>query len=166
MTTATSSQPTVPFADQSEKVSQEILEEARAAGREQGLAYAGSVSPEDAWTLFQRGDVTLVDVRTMEELKYVGQVPGAPHVAWQTGTAMIRNPRFVKELEQKVSKTANVLLLCRSGKRSTAAAEAATKAGFSNVFNVLEGFEGDLDEHHRRGETGGWRHRGLPWVQD
>ncbi len=43
---------------------------------------------------------------------------------------------------------------------------AATKAGFTNVFNILEGFEGDLDEQQRRGAFNGWRHAGLPWVQD
>ena len=59
-----------------------------------------------------------------------------------------------------------LVLLCRSGKRSAAAAEAATKAGFSQVFNVLEGFEGDLDAQQQRGEQGGWKLWGLPWVQD
>jgi hypothetical protein len=34
------------------------------------------------------------------------------------------------------------------------------------VFNVLEGFEGDLDEQQQRGEAGGWRRWGLPWQQD
>jgi rhodanese-related sulfurtransferase len=58
------------------------------------------------------------------------------------------------------------LLLCRSGKRSVLAAEAAAKAGFTNVFNVLEGFEGDLDAHQQRGKADGWRFHGLPWVQD
>jgi len=59
-----------------------------------------------------------------------------------------------------------VLLLCRSGKRSALAAEAATKAGFAHVFNVLEGFEGELNEARQRGTGDGWRFRGLPWVQD
>jgi len=131
-----------------------------------GLRYAGSVAPELAWQLFQEGQALLIDVRTPEELSYVGRVPGATHLAWATGTAQVRNPRFVRELEFKVPKDAVVLFLCRSGKRSAAAAEAATKAGYANAFNVLEGFEGDLDERRRRGEIGGWRHRGLPWVQD
>ena len=59
-----------------------------------------------------------------------------------------------------------VLLLCRSGKRSDLAAEAAAKAGFTNVFNVLEGFEGEIDEQRHRGSLGGWRAHDLPWVQD
>jgi rhodanese-related sulfurtransferase len=152
--------------NQIQSTSAEILERARGLGREQGLAYAGSVNPEAAWTLFERGDAALIDVRTAEELKFVGRVPGSRHIAWQTGSALIRNPRFLKELEQNTPKTANVLLLCRSGKRSASAAEAAFKAGFLNVFNVLEGFEGDKNEELRRGDMGGWRRRGLPWIQD
>ncbi len=108
----------------------------------------------------------LVDVRTAEERKFVGQVPGSVHVPWATGTSLTRNPRFVRELEAKVGKHQNVLLLCRSGKRSALAAEAATKAGFTAVFNVLEGFEGELDAQQRRGTADGWRFRGLPWSQD
>jgi rhodanese-related sulfurtransferase len=105
-------------------------------------------------------------VRSGEERKFVGHVPGSVHVAWMTGTALTRNPRFVRELEAKVKKDEVVLLLCRSGKRSAAAAEAAAKAGFLHVFNVLEGFEGDLDENLQRGRYNGWRHHALPWEQD
>ena len=101
-----------------------------------------------------------------EERKFVGHVPDSVFVPWATGTALTRNPRFVRDLENKVGKDATVLLLCRSGKRSAAAAEAAAKAGFRNVFNVLEGFEGDLDAQQRRGAFNGWRHAGLPWIQD
>jgi rhodanese-related sulfurtransferase len=72
----------------------------------------------------------------------------------------------VRELEAKTGKSANVLLLCRSGKRSVLAAEAATKAGFSRVFNVLEGFEGEIDDQQHRGGSDGWRLHGLPWIQD
>ena len=88
------------------------------------------------------------------------------HVAWATGTSLTRNPRFARELEAKTGKDRVVLLLCRSGNRSALAAEAATKAGLKQVFNVLEGFEGDLDEQQRRGNKNGWRLHGLPWVQD
>ena len=79
---------------------------------------------------------------------------------------MTRNPRFARELEAKVKKDQVVLLLSRSGKRSALPAEVAAKAGFTNVFNILEGFEGEIDELHQRGKADGWRHQGLPWVQD
>jgi len=152
-----------------------VLERARARALSEQLPYAGSVAPHDAWALFQAGEAVIVDVRTAEERKFVGQVPETKHVAWMTGISLVRNPRFVKELEAKVGKDVVILLLCRSGKRSAAAAEVAAKAGFRkkagfrNIFNVLEGFEGDLDEQQRRGGFSGfngWRHAGLPWIQD
>lgn len=143
-----------------------VLQAAWQAARDDGLKFAGQVSPDDAWKLFTGGQAHLVDVRAAEERKFVGHVPNTFHVAWQTGPALIKNPRFLRELESKLSKDALILLLCRSGKRSAAAAEAATAAGFKYVFNVLEGFEGDLDQRQQRGASGGWRQRNLPWVQD
>ena len=149
-----------------EVVLPEALEQARAQAAEQGLPYAGGVRPTAAWALVQGGYAVLVDVRSGEERKFVGHVEGSLHVAWATGTALTRNPRFVRELEAKVRKDEPVLLLCRSGKRSALAAEAAAKAGFTQVFNVLEGFEGEIDAAGQRGKSGGWRFHGLPWVQD
>lgn len=143
-----------------------ILEKARLRAQSEQLPYAGSVSPADAWQLIASGEAVLVDVRTAEERKFVGHVPESKHVAWATGLSLSRNPRFARELEGKGGKDEVFVLLCRSGKRSAAAAEAATKAGFKNVFNINEGFEGDLDEQQRRGAFNGWRHAGLPWVQD
>jgi rhodanese-related sulfurtransferase len=126
-----------------------------------------SVTPQDAWTLFNAGEAVLVDVRTPEELKFVGRVPGAVNVAWATGTNLTRNPRFVRELESKVAdKNQRLLLLCRSGKRSALALEAAVKAGFKRASNISEGFEGELDAQGQRGRVGGWRLQELPWVQD
>ncbi|WP_029043373.1 MULTISPECIES: rhodanese-like domain-containing protein [Cupriavidus] len=148
------------------QTSHAVLEAARGVARSSGLPYAGRVTPQQAWALFSAGDAVLVDVRTAEERKFVGYVPDSVHVPWATGTSLTRNPRFVRELEAKTGKDAVVLLLCRSGNRSALAAEAAAKAGLANVFNVLEGFEGDLDERQRRGRSGGWRFHDLPWVQD
>ena len=144
-----------------------VLNTARAQAQAQNLPYAGIVSAQDAWQLVQAHKALLVDVRTNEERIFVGHVPESLHVAWATGTSMNRNPRFTRELEAKVrDKTAVVLLLCRSGKRSALAAEAAAKAGFTNVFNIAQGFEGDLDDHQQRGHSGGWRWHSLPWQQD
>jgi rhodanese-related sulfurtransferase len=142
------------------------LQESENAARAANLPFAGSVAPEVAWELFTNGQAALVDVRSAEERKFVGHVPGSLHVAWASGTALIRNPRFVRELEARVGKNDTVLLLCRSGKRSALAAEAATKAGFKRVFNVAEGFEGEITEQKQRGSLSGWRLHGLPWVQD
>ena len=145
----------------------EVLAQARARAAADGLSYAGGIGPLQAWALFSSGAATLVDVRSGEERKFVGHVPGSQHVAWATGTALTRNPRFAREVEAKVKdKNALLLLLCRSGKRSAAAAEVLSKAGYTNVFNVLEGFEGEIDQQQQRGKSDGWRYHGLPWVQD
>lgn len=144
----------------------ESITAARAAATTAGLPYAGSVDAVTAWGLFNAGDAVLVDVRSNEERHFVGHVPGSVHVAWATGTSLTRNPRFVREFESKVDKNSLVVLLCRSGKRSALAAEALSKAGFTHAFNILEGFEGEINEDKHRGSTGGWKFHQLPWEQD
>ena len=150
----------------SERPLDPLLVAARERAARDGLPYAGSVSPQEAWSLAAAGAALIVDVRTAEEYKYVGHVPGSPLVQWQSGAALVKNPRFSKELAAKAGKDEPILLLCRSGKRSAAAAEAATRAGFQRVFNIREGFEGDISPDGQRGAQGGWRHYGLPWTQD
>ena len=130
------------------------------------LPHGGGIDPVGAWALVRSGAVTLVDVRTTEERKFVGHVPDSVHVPWATGTALTRNPRFARELEAKLgSKGRPTLLICRSGKRSLEAGEALEQAGFKEVINVLHGFEGDLNDKHQRGKLNGWRFDGLPWEQ-
>lgn len=143
-----------------------LLQKAREGARQQRTPFAGSLAAHDAWVLVGQQLAVLVDVRSAEELKFVGQVPGSRNVPWATGLYLNRNPRFVKDLEKIVARDQVVILLCRSGKRSAAAAQEATRAGFLHAFNVLEGFEGERNERQQRGALGGWRHSGLPWVQD
>ncbi|MBK1679627.1 rhodanese-like domain-containing protein [Rhodocyclus tenuis] len=152
--------------DSGERQLDPLLVAARERAAREGLPYAGSVSPQEAWALASAGAALIVDVRTAEEYKYVGHVPGSPLVQWQSGAALLKNPRFAKELAAKAGKDEPILLLCRSGKRSAAAAEAATRAGFRRVFNIREGFEGDISPDGQRGTQGGWRRYGLPWTQD
>ena len=156
----------LPSATGSSPSAQDLLSAARACALIEQLPYAGRLPAVEAWSVVQAGHAVLVDVRTAEEVKFVGRVPGSVHVPWMTGTALLRNPRFVRELEAKVGKDQPVLLLCRSGKRSADAATAAHKAGFTQVFNVTEGFEGELDDAQQRGHQNGWRFSGLPWIQD
>jgi rhodanese-related sulfurtransferase len=129
------------------------------------LGYAGEVAPGLAWQLFQSGQAALVDVRTADELHWVGRVPGALHVEWATGRDQVRNPRFLEELAAVVPKDRQVLFLCRSGARSSAAAKAATQAGYRSAWNIVQGFEGPIDAQKQRGRIGGWRSAGLPWQQ-
>ena len=57
------------------------------------------------------------------------------------------------------------MLICRSGNRSVDAGIALEKHGFTAVYNVLGGFEGDLDDNRHRGTENGWRFDRLPWEQ-
>ena len=150
----------------SEEAPSAVLQRARERAAANGLGYAGDVTPEEALALVAAGFARLIDVRTPEERKFVGYPTNSVHIAWATGTAFLRNPRFLRELEAKTRKGEVLLMLCRSGSRSVAAAEAATKAQFGQAFNVLEGFEGELSADGRRNSSGGWRFRGLPWTQD
>jgi rhodanese-related sulfurtransferase len=143
-----------------------ILTRARERAVSSKLPYAGAVTPQEAWELLSSHAAVLVDVRTAEERQFVGRIKESIHVPWAAGSALQRNPRFVREVEAKVRRTDVLLLLCRSGGRSSAAAKALTEARFPNAFNVLEGFEGELDELQQRGTRDGWRFHRLPWIQD
>jgi rhodanese-related sulfurtransferase len=143
-----------------------ILARARERAPTSKPGYAGNVTPQEAWELVSSHAAVLVDVRTAEERQFVGRVPDSIHVPWATGLNLQRNPRFVRELESKVRRDDVVLLLCRSGARSVAAAQALTEARFRNAFNILEGFEGELDDLHQRGNHCGWQFHRLPWSQD
>jgi len=125
-------------------------------------AYAAATGPEGA---------LLVDVRTRAEWSYVG-VPvleGAHHevafVEWSTFPDGRVNPRFVDDVRDAGLREGQpVYLLCRSGVRSRAAADALTAAGLGPAYNVLEGFEGPHDPNGHR-TVSGWKVAGLPWRQ-
>ena len=141
-----------------------ILDRAATRAKDKGVPYAGLVTPTEAYALMLAGVATLVDVRTRFENEYVGRVPDAPLIEGRALGAAEPNPRFLEQLDALDDKRENLLFLCRSGVRSHSAAIAATKAGHAHSFNILEGFEGDLDQAGHRGATG-WRSAGLPWIQ-
>ena len=142
-----------------------IFERAARRARELGLSYAGAVTPAEAHALIEAGQARLVDVRTRFESEYVGRIPETPLIEWKPLGASEPNPQFLAQLARVADKSENVLFLCRSGVRSHAAAATAAAAGYKGAFNVLEGFEGDLDADGHRGARGGWRKAGLPWIQ-
>src|ERR1044071_2170748 len=142
----------------------EIKKAARERGQKKSLSYAGELLPAEAHKLMQAG-AKLVDVRTKPEMVYVGKVPGSLAVEWQTYPGNRENHEFLAELAAAVPKDTPVMFLCRSGARSPSAAEAATRAGWKKAYTVLEGFEGNKDAEGHRGNLGGWRKAGLPWVQ-
>ena len=127
--------------------------------------YAGDISPRLAWQWVQDGQSMLVDVRTDAEREWVGFVPGALALAWKQWPGMALNPGFDAGLIAGVPAGHKVLMLCRSGVRSIAAAQRATELGLQ-AYNVLEGFEGDPDAQGHRNQLAGWRQRGLPWRQN
>jgi rhodanese-related sulfurtransferase len=136
------------------------------------VSYAGDITPEEAWKLLNdHPEAVLVDCRTDAEWRFVG-VPDLSSlqrdvvfVEWNR-TDGTRNEGFVDELKAAGVTPGDgpVVFLCRSGNRSIPAAEAATGAGIGPSYNMLDGFEGNLDENKHRGGTG-WKAIGLPWRQ-
>jgi rhodanese-related sulfurtransferase len=99
------------------------------------------------------------------EYFFVGHPVGAHHVAWNDGPDWEINPHFVGQVKKVASMNRPIVLICRSGHRSLDAGVALEKAGFGDVYNVRDGFEGPLDDGHHRGTVSGWRKEGLPWEQ-
>ena len=143
-----------------------ILQTAQQRAKDLNLQYEGALLPGEANEILRLAQgAKLVDVRTRAEIDWVGKIPGAVEVEWQTYPGMRLNPHFVAQLEQIVEKEALVMFICRSAARSHAAAIAATQAGYNDCYNVLEGFEGDKNSEKHRNTQGGWRVAGLPWEQ-
>jgi rhodanese-related sulfurtransferase len=125
--------------------------------------------PKEAWALVQAmPNALFLDVRMEIESMYVGRPPGVVHVAWYEYPDFAPDAElFVRRVTQEANgdKTRPLVLICRSGKRTVDAAHALEAAGFSDVTNVLHGFEGDLDDGFQRSRINGWRFDGLPWEQ-
>lgn len=144
----------------------DTLRLAQSRAEQMGLSYEGALTPREAWNVLQLAPgATLVDIRTRAELDWVGRIPGAVEIEWNSWPGSVPNPHFVEQLRHQVDRESLVLFICRSGARSHNAAIAASEAGFPDCYNVLEGFEGDKDANGHRGKVGGWRLAGLPWVQ-
>ncbi|MBV8603290.1 MAG: rhodanese-like domain-containing protein [Pelomonas sp.] len=122
---------------------------------------------EAAAYLAAHPDALFVDVRMELEYLYVGHPIGAVHLAWYEYPDMQPDPaRFVAQLKREAGGDRPVVLICRSGQRTLAAAEALEAAGFGGeIVNVVHGFEGDADANFQRGRINGWRFDGLPWEQ-
>src|SRR5690348_3268274 len=137
----------------------------------------GEVSPQEAWEMLKADPkAQLVDVRTVAEWSFVGVPDMRPlgrrvvTIEWSEFPSMTRNAAFEAQLSeslksQGVSSDTPIIFICRSGARSLSAAQAMTAKGFSRCFNLVGGFEGDLDEKKHRGGRNGWKHSGLPWTQ-
>lgn len=126
-----------------------------------------NLNPKQSWTLLQNNTAAImVDVRTTIEHSFIGHPPNAIHIAWKEFPRMQANEQFIAQVENTVTdKNTPVLLLCRSGQRSLAAASALENVGYQHLINIAEGFEGALDDEKHRGNIDGWKFHGLPWTQ-
>ena len=138
-------------------------------------AVVKSLSPSEAHDLVEKDPrAVLIDVRSNMEFLFIGHPVGAINIAWIDEPDWNINEHFAAEVRklllgglshlQNIG-SAPVVLICRSGKRSLEAGEQLIAEGFAEVYNVNEGFEGDLDDSHQRSTTAGWRFHGLPWEQ-
>lgn len=144
----------------------EILARAQKRAKEIGLSYEGALTPDEAWQVFELAPASkLVDVRSRPELDLVGRIPQAAHIEWAFYPDWSPNPDFVSQLKMQIDPESLVMFLCRTGGRSDKAAKAAHEAGYTEVYNILEGFEGDINqEKKQRGGISGWRASDLPWT--
>ncbi|MFO1392187.1 MAG: rhodanese-like domain-containing protein [Steroidobacteraceae bacterium] len=123
--------------------------------------------------------VTVLDVRTPEEYLYIGHAEMAWNIPlasqsfqWDSAKKqfpMVPLPDFVARVRTIAKPDDTLLVMCRSGGRSAMAVNALAKAGFSNVYNITDGFEGDAVKNPDSVFNGqrlvnGWRNSGLPWT--
>jgi len=135
----------------------------------------GGLSPLQAKQfLDEQPRAVLIDIRSNMEYLFVGHPAGAVHIPWIDEPDWTINPDFVTQVrmlllggvaDHEGNEQAAIVLICRSGKRSLEAGKVLIDAGFSEVYHVDEGFEGNLDDDHHRSSTGGWRYHNLPWHQ-
>ncbi len=127
-----------------------------------------NLDPKQCWEFMQNHPhAIMIDVRTAIEHAFVGHPLNAVHIAWKEFPGMQLNSSFIDQVKQAAPDVETpLLLLCRSGQRSVAAAEALQSQGYQHLINIVEGFEGPLDENKHRGNLGGWRFHGLPWQQN
>ncbi len=125
-------------------------------------------SPKQALECLRKNpSAILIDVRSEAENKFVGRPLNCIFIPWVDEPNWEPNPKkFVTAIKRFGCKLdTEIILICRSGYRSTDAGLCLINQGFGNVAHVVSGFEGDLDEHNQRGNVNGWRHDGMPWEQ-
>jgi rhodanese-related sulfurtransferase len=142
--------------------------------------YSTAAEAHEKWKASPDG-VKIVDVRTPEEYVYVGHATMALNIpiklwagkwdAEKKDVVLADNPDFVKEAKARLKPTDTVFVMCQAGRRGAKAVDALAKEGFTNVYNVTEGFEGDKitdEESIFKGKRirNGWKNSGLPWTYE
>ena len=136
---------------------------------------------EAAEALKQDPDALLIDIRARGEVMFVGQAtPSAKNIPYSEfgpyafdakkgAYKMVANPQFADAVEELVvkkggDKETTIIMMCRSGSRSAAAADLMAKRGYKNVYTMVDGFEGDMDKKTGRRSLNGWKNADLPWT--
>ena len=124
-------------------------------------------------------NITVLDVRTTEEYLYIGHAPMAWNVPLASQTyewdadkkyfTFQPNPDFIAQVKEFAQPTDTVLVMCRSGGRSAMAVNKLAEAGFTNVYQITDGFEGDAVKDPESVYLGqrlknGWKNSGIPWT--
>ncbi len=135
---------------------------------------------KEAYDMTQKEKVLFVDVRTREEVNFLGMPTTAdanipymeidPMYTWNDKSQsfkLLPNSEFetlvASRIEAKgLNKNSPIILMCRSGDRSALAANLLAKAGYTKVYSVVDGFEGDMSKEGLR-NVNGWKNSGLPW---
>ncbi len=139
------------------------------------LEAVNHISPLKAWDLIQKEPkVAFIDVRSDMEYLFIGHPSGSVNIPWIEEPNWEVNPHFVRDVRKLVlggvidspeHHSVPILLICRSGNRSDEAGKLLVENGFKRVYNIVQGFEGELDDNHQRGTIAGWRFDNLPWEQ-
>ncbi len=145
----------------------DLLDTAHSRSRDNSWSFSGALLPHEAYELLQiTPGARLIDVRAHAERELTGVMPDALHIEWQSWPGWVLNPHFLVQIAHATDPESLLFFICRSGHRSHRAASACAEAGRGHCYNVLEGFEGDLNKATgHRNEINGWKHRGLPWTQ-
>ena len=142
-----------------------------------GLAYAGEVSPMDAYQIMSEEECLMVDVRSLPEWQFTGSADldstrsKMLMISWKSYPNFAINPEFARQLEGAMKDVPGaredvpLFFLCKTGGRSLDAAVAMTALGYRRCYNVSGGFEGDQNEKGQRASVNGWKAAGLPWRQ-
>lgn len=143
----------------------DLLSIAKQRATSKNLPYSGELTPQEAYAILQQDKNTvLVDVRSQAELDLVGRVPQSIHIEWAFYPGMVANPHFSGQLQSQVNHQTPIIFMCRTGGRSHNAAVVAQQLGYSQVYNMAEGFEGEANAAKQRTLINGWKHANLPWT--
>ncbi len=138
--------------------------------------YTADITSAVGWDILINDSLAyLIDVRTSAEWHFTG-VPLLPppvssrvlFIEWRKLPNMDINKDFIDLVSKFIldKQDSKILLLCRTGKRSSEAAASLTQHGYQHCYNISDGFEGVLDDCGHRGNVSGWKALELPWRQD